>query len=72
VDTFYNPQMPDSLSGHEGHAWQRAKLALLRDWDQTKYDLGGGDSDLHQGLVTTLAEIVGSKPVPPRGVPVSI
>jgi hypothetical protein len=45
--------------------WERIKLALLRDWNQTKFDLGiDGGEELHQDLSATVKQAVGSEPPP--------
>ena len=66
----YNPKLTEALRPHDDHVGERIKLALQRDWDQTKHDFGGEEPDLHQGLGVTLAEMMGTEPVPPRGVPI--
>jgi hypothetical protein len=50
-------------------AWDRAKEALRRDWEQTKADFQAGGVDLHQDVDDTVKQAVGAEPIPPRGVP---
>jgi hypothetical protein len=45
-------------------AWERAKEALHRDWDQTKHDLRLGGHELNQNLDHTLAQAVGAEAMP--------
>ena len=53
----------------EETSWNRVKLAVKRDWDQTKHDLGGGEPDTHQTAGDTLKQAGGTKTIPPRGEP---
>lgn len=47
-------------------AWERAKDALRRDWEQTKSDFGSKDAhDLNQNVADTAKQIAGSAPVLP-------
>jgi hypothetical protein len=47
-------------------AWERAKDALRRDWEQTKADFGSKDAhDLNQNVADTAKQIAGSAPVLP-------
>jgi hypothetical protein len=50
-------------------AWDRAKAALQRDWDQTKHDLGGKEPDTDQNVGDTLKQAAGKEPIPPRRQP---
>ncbi|HEY8943904.1 MAG TPA: hypothetical protein VIM73_06575 [Polyangiaceae bacterium] len=56
---------------NESHSsgWERVKEALRRDWEQTKADLGGGGSELHQGIKDTVRQALGKEPIPPRDLP---
>ena len=50
---------------YETTAWERVKLALHRDWDQTKYDFGlRFGQDLQQNVADTVRQAVGSEPIP--------
>ncbi len=60
-----HPEQPDWTT-QEASAWERAKEALRRDWDQTKHDFGSRfGQDLNQELTDTLRQAVGSEPIPP-------
>ena len=50
-------------------AWDRVKLAVKRDWDQTKHDLGGKEPDTNQNVGRTVKQAAGKEPIPPRGQP---
>jgi hypothetical protein len=61
-----HPDQPGWWTTHEASAWGRAKEALRRDWEQTKYDFGlEFGQDLHQELKDTVRQVVGSEPIPP-------
>ena len=51
------------------NAWDRAKEALRRDWEQTKADLKVGGAWLNQDADDTLMQAVGAQPIPLRGEP---
>lgn len=51
-------------------AWERAKAAFKRDWDQTKHDFGGKQPDTDQNVDDTVKQAAGKQPIPPRGQPV--
>jgi hypothetical protein len=48
-------------------AWERAKTALRRDWEQTKADFSDGGEELNQTAADTLRQAAGKEPIPPRG-----
>ena len=48
-------------------AWERAKEALRRDWEQTKADLSDGGEELNQSVADTLRQAAGKEPILPRG-----
>jgi len=50
-------------------AWDRAKAAFKRDWDQTRHDLGGHAPDTDQKIGNTARQAAGKESIPPRGVP---
>ena len=50
-------------------SWDRVKAAFQRDWEQTKYDFGGGPSDLNQDVPDTVKQAAGQQAIPPEGVP---
>lgn len=50
-------------------AWERAKEALRRDWEQTKADFSDGGTDLNQGASDTLRQALGKQALPPAQVP---
>jgi general stress protein 26 len=57
-------------SDHQLTLWERAKEALIRDWEQTKFDLGAPDAlPLSQSLTDTLRQASGEQTLPPRNVP---
>jgi hypothetical protein len=53
---------------HES-AWERAKAALERDWEQTKRDLGGRGPDLNQDVGDTIKQAAGKDILPAPGQP---
>ena len=60
------PEQPGWWTPNEGSAWDRAREALRRDWDQTRHDFGSRyGQDLNQELTDTLRQAVGSEPIPP-------
>ena len=50
-------------------AWDRAKAALKRDWDQTKHDFGGNEPDINQNVGDTVKQAAGKESIPPRREP---
>jgi hypothetical protein len=52
-----------------GSAWERAKEAIRRDWEQTKSDLHLGGHDLHQHADDTVKQAIGKAPLPPAAAP---
>ncbi len=50
-------------------AWERAKAAFKRDWDQTKHDMGGDEPDTDQNVSNTIRQATGHESIPPRGEP---
>jgi hypothetical protein len=51
-------------------AWERMKLALRRDWEQTKADLTKTKGqELDQDVGDTVKQAVGKERIPPEGVP---
>jgi hypothetical protein len=50
-------------------AWERAKFALKRDWDQTRHDVGGSEPDTGQNIGNTVRQAVGKEEIPPRHEP---
>jgi hypothetical protein len=50
-------------------AWNRIKLAVKRDWAQTKHDLGGDEPDTHQNIGHTVKQAGGKETIPLRGEP---
>jgi hypothetical protein len=70
--------MTDKMSTHRdptwwtrdhSSAWERAKAALARDWEQTKADLTDSGQELDQDVGDTLKQAAGKEPIPPAGVP---
>ena len=66
MHTYKNPNWwtPENDS-----AWDRAKAAFKRDWDQTKHDLGGKQPDTDQQATDTVKQAAGHEAIPPRGQP---
>lgn len=56
---------------NESHssAWDKAKAALRRDWEQTKADLSDGGHELDQDVGDTLKQATGKAPIPPGNRP---
>jgi hypothetical protein len=50
-------------------AWNRVKMAMKRDWDQTKHDLGGNEPNTNQNIGNTTRQASGTETIPPRGEP---
>jgi hypothetical protein len=50
-------------------AWDRVKMAVKRDWDQTKHDVGGDEPDTNQTVGHTMKQASGKESIPPRGQP---
>ena len=50
-------------------AWERAKEALKRDWEQTKSDVHAGGRDLKQNVGDTVKQAQGKEAIPPRDQP---
>jgi hypothetical protein len=60
--TWANDTCADTNPG----AWDRIKRALLRDWQQTKHDLGlGGGKELNQSARDTLKQATRAQAIPP-------
>lgn len=45
-------------------AWDRAKEALRRDWEQTKADVSDGGQELNQDVGDTVKQALGKQPIP--------
>ncbi len=56
---------PQWFTPGDATAWDRAKEALRRDWDQTKHDLRIGGHELNQNLEDTVAQTEGREAIPP-------
>ena len=61
---------PDWWNEDHDSAWERAREAFRRDWDQTKHDFGGDEPDTHQKIRNTVKQATGKEPIPPRRQPV--
>ena len=48
----------------QANAWERAKEAVRRDWEQTKHELHLGGHELNQDVEDTVTQAVGSAPIP--------
>lgn len=60
---------PSWWTGEHDTAWNRVKLAMKRDWDQTKHDFGGDEPDTKQNIGNTTRQASGKETIPPRGQP---
>jgi hypothetical protein len=58
---------PNWWNQEHDSAWERAKAAFKRDWDQTKHDLGGHEPDTNQKIGNTTRQASGKEAIPPRG-----
>ena len=57
--------LPTFWTARQQSGWDRVKVALRRDWLQTKRDLGmGGGAELGQSVVDTVKQATGSEPMP--------
>ena len=52
--------------------WERVKMAVKRDWDQTKHDFGGDEPDTNQNIARTVNQAVGKETIPRRGEPIGL
>jgi hypothetical protein len=66
MNTYKNPTW---WTDNNDRAWDRAKAALKRDWDQTKHDMGGSQPDTNQSARHTMRQASGKESIPPRGEP---
>jgi hypothetical protein len=60
---------PSWWTGDHSSAWERAKVAMRRDWEQTKADLSSGGHELNQSVGDTLKQAAGKEAIPPGNVP---
>lgn len=61
---------PDWWSQSFSSPWERARIALRRDLDQTWADLGLGEGqDLNQSVADTVRQAIGVQLIPPDHVP---
>jgi hypothetical protein len=65
----YTRQKPRWWKADYDSAWDRIKAAFRRDWEQTKHDFGGDEPDLNQDVPDTVGQAMGTRPIPPEGVP---
>jgi hypothetical protein len=63
MNQYKNPQW--WTDAHDT-VWNRVKLAIKRDWDQTKHDLGGNDPDTKQNVSNTSRQAIGKEVIPPQ------
>ncbi len=63
------PKDPSWWHDNHSQAWERAKEALRRDWQQTKADFGAGGHQLNQSVGNTLEQAAGRQPLPPANSP---
>jgi hypothetical protein len=66
MNQYKNPKW---WTTEDDSAWDRAKAALKRDWDQTKHDFGGNEPDTNQKISDTVKQAAGKEPIPPRREP---
>ena len=66
MKTYNNPTW---WTAENDSAWERAKAAFKRDWDQTKHDFGGNEPDTRQNVTDTVKQTVGTEVIPPRHKP---
>jgi hypothetical protein len=59
---------PAWYTAEDDTAWAKIKGAFQRDWQQTKVDFGSKEPNLNQQVGDTVAQAVGSKPIPPANV----
>jgi hypothetical protein len=64
MNQYKNPQW---WNKENDSAWDRVKLAMKRDWDQTKHDLGGKEPQTNQSIGHTTRQASGQEAIPPRG-----
>ncbi|HEV2696232.1 MAG TPA: hypothetical protein VG347_25325 [Verrucomicrobiae bacterium] len=67
--TTHQYKNPEWWTDETDSAWDRVKLAIKRDWDQTKHDLGGEQPDTNQNIGNTTRQASGKEAIPPRGEP---
>ena len=65
--TFNQHKNPEWWTDENDSAWERVKMAMKRDWDQTKHDLGGNETDTNQKIGNTARQAAGKEAIPPRG-----
>ncbi|MES1177986.1 MAG: hypothetical protein ABUL62_26930 [Myxococcales bacterium] len=63
------PRDPHWWTDEHSSSWERAKVALRRDWEQTKGDLADTGVDLNQGAMDTIRQAVGTQPIPADHLP---
>jgi hypothetical protein len=66
MTTYTNYKNPSWWDAENDSAWERAKDAFKRDWDQTKHDLGGDVPQTHQKIGNTVKQAAGKEAIPPR------
>lgn len=60
---------PTWWTAENDSAWDHVKMAMKRDWDQTKHDMGGNEPDTNQNVGHTVKQATGNEAIPPRSVP---
>ena len=68
--TVMNP-FPAWWQADQNNGWDRVKVALHRDWEQTKSDFSGGrdGEDLNQNIGDTVRQALGNGPMPAESAP---
>jgi len=69
MKTAHKHKDPQWWTDEHESAWDRVKLAMHRDWDQTKHDFGAHEPDTDQDVNNTVKQAAGKEPIPPRGEP---
>ncbi len=63
------PRDPEWWTDEHSSSWERVRIALRRDWEQTKGDLADTGVDLNQGAMDTLRQAVGAQSIPADHLP---
>lgn len=65
-----NSQYPSWWTDQHTSSWDRTKMALQRDWEQTKADLSKSKGqELNQGVGDTVKQALGKETIPAAGQP---
>jgi len=69
MKTTYKYKDPQWWTDKHENAWDSVKLAMQRDWDQTKHDFGGDEPDTDQNIDDTVKQAAGKEAITPRHSP---